>query len=386
MNIKNKILKSIDDLSHDIDKDMVNCAISNVITIIDRNIIKFDGGFPSACSNNLLYTKTDNHGWTTSFWTGLLWLAYYATDDPKYAAEAQKHTLSFYDRLINKYDFDTHDLGFLYSLSCVSAYKLTGDKFAAQTAVNAADELIKRFKEKGQFIQAWGATDDPAAYRLIIDCMMNLPLLYWCSEYTGDKKYYNIAYAHAQTCMDVIIRDDNSTFHTFYFNPYTGEKEKGVTAQGYSDDSCWSRGQAWAVYGTALTYRYTKDISFMKYNERVCEYFFNHLPDDLIPYWDLIFTDGTEERDSSAAAILACGLYESAKFINDTKLCSLYINTAKAIVNSLTKYYLADNSQESDGILLHSVYSKPGNTGVDESCIWGDYYYFEALLRTLQVL
>lgn len=383
MNINTDTLNAIKKISAELDKNILTKALSDVINTIDRNILKFKNGFPAACSKNLVYPITDNRGWTTAFWTGMLHLAYYTTEDLKYSKEASKHVQSFYKRYVDKYDFDTHDLGFLYSLSCVSAYKLTGDEFAAKLAVNAADELIKRFKEKGQFIQAWGSIDDPTAYRLIIDCMMNLPLLYWCSEYTGDRKYYDIAYAHAKTSMDVIIREDNSTFHTFYFDPVTGEKVKGVTAQGYSDDSCWSRGQAWAVYGSALSYRYTKDKSFMEYNKRVCEYFLNHLPDDLVPYWDLIFTDGNEERDSSAGAILACGLYESAEYIDDENLRKLYIDTAKAIVNSLTKYYLADNSQNLDGILLHSVYSKPGNNGVDEFCIWGDYYYMEALLRTL---
>lgn len=383
MDINEKIIDRIQaEASQLTDKKILN-ALGTVLDTIDMNIIKFGDEFPDAASKDLEYRLTDNHGWTTSFWTGMLWLAYYYSKDNKYKDAASKHIESFRQRYIDRYDFETHDLGFLYSLSCVSAYKLTGDEAAKDLAIKAADELIGRFKEKGQFIQAWGDKNDRTAYRLIIDCMMNLPLLYWASEVTGNNKYYDAAYAHAKTTMDVIIRDDYSTYHTFYFDPDTGEKDKGITAQGYSDSSCWARGQAWSVYGTALSYRYTSDDSFMMHNKKLAEYFLNRLPYDLVPYWDLIFTDGDEERDSSSAAILACGLLESSKYIDDDNIKEIYISAAKGMVNSLTDNYLSGKPEEKSGLIKHSVYSKPGGNGVDEFCIWGDYYYLEALLRCL---
>lgn len=385
MNINKNTIERIYKESELLTKEKITSTLKTVLETIDMNITKFGNKFPDAASNDLEYSLTDNHGWTTSFWTGMLWLAYYYTKDDKYKEAAEKHIESFRKRYEDRYDFETHDLGFLYSLSCVSAYKLTNDEAAKDLAIKAADELIGRFKEKGQFIQAWGDKNDRTAYRLIIDCMMNLPLLYWASEVTGDSKYYNAAYAHAKTTMDVIIRDDYSTYHTFYFDPDTGEKDKGITAQGYSDSSCWARGQAWSVYGTALSYRYTHDSSFMEHNEKLAEYFLNRLPEDLVPYWDLIFTDGNEERDSSSAAILACGLIESADYIEDSSIKELYINAARGMVNSLTDNYLSGKPEGRSGLIKHSVYSKPGNNGVDEFSIWGDYYYLEALLRCLDM-
>lgn len=385
MNISKNILENIDQNSLKLSKQDILTAIDSVLKITDSNMSVFRNQFPSPSSSNLKYSVTDNRGWTPSFWTGILWLAYYHTGISKYKHAAMANVESFKQRLEKKYDFDTHDIGFLYFLSCVSAYKLTHSQQSKNTAIAAADELIKRYKEKGEFIQAWGSVDDESAYRLIIDCMMNLPLLYWASQITSDKKYYNIAYSHAKTSMDFIIRSDSSTFHTFYFDPKTGKKVKGVTAQGYNDSSCWARGQAWAIYGTALSFRYTNDKKFLEYNSRVTQYFINHLPEDLVSYWDLIFTSGTEERDSSAAAIAVCGLIEASKFM-DSKTKDLYLKTAKAILYSLIKNYAAKAQPEAmpEGLILHSVYSKPASSGVDEFCIWGDYYYFEALLRSLK--
>lgn len=381
MDIKSSIKQKIADEAKLLTSDKLKETLDKIIIIIDRNMDIFKEAFPAPASKDLKYPIVNNRGWTSGFWTGILWLAYYYTKNDKYKDLAMKHVHDFRRRYEERFQFDTHDLGFLYSLSCVSAYKLTADEFAKETALKAADALMLRFQEKGQFIQAWGDINDRTAYRLIIDCMMNLPLLYWSSNITGDNKYYNAAYAHAKTSMDVIVRDDNTTFHTFYFDPDTGEKVKGITAQGYSDNSCWSRGQAWAVYGTALSYRYTNDNLFMDYNERVTEYFINHLSNDLVPYWDLIFTDGDEERDSSSAAITASGLIESAKYIRDEDKKVFYINSAKAMLNSLIDNYMPKLEDNLEGFILHSVYTKPGNSGVDEFSIWGDYYFLEALMK-----
>lgn len=381
--IDSKLQNRINSQSQALTLEKVERTIQTILSVIDRNMQTFKEDFPAAASKDLKYPITNNRGWTTGFWTGMLWLSFYHTKNDKYKKLALNHVKNFRERYEKRFQFDTHDLGFLYSLSCISAYKLTGDELAKETALMAADELMLRFKEKGQFIQAWGDINDRSAYRLIIDCMMNLPLLYWASEITGDEKYYNAAYAHAQTSMDVIVRDDNTTFHTFYFDPDTGDKVKGITAQGYSDNSCWARGQSWAIYGSALSYRYTKDKMFMDYNKRVADYFINRLPDDLVPYWDLIFTSGNEERDSSSAAITACGLIESVQYIKNDEQKNLYMNTAKAMLNSLIDNYMPNLEDNLQGLILHSVYTKPGNVGVDEFSIWGDYYFLEALLRIL---
>lgn len=351
-----------------------------VISKIDKNLSAFTTFFPSASSVDNVYKTTGNRDWTNSFWTGMLWLAYEYTGNEKYKSAAEFQCESFRTRLEKNENLDHHDIGFLYSLSCVEGYKITGDKRMRETAIMAADKLITRYHEKGEFIQAWGAVDDPDSYRLIIDCMMNLPLLYWASEETGDTKYHDIAEKHANTTMRTAIREDGSTFHTYYFNTKTGAPEKGVTHQGYADNSPWSRGQAWAVYGFPLSYRYTQDKNFIDEGVKITNFFLNRLPEDYVAYWDLTFTQGDEERDSSAASIAVCGLLELIS-LAQTEYNETYTNAVNAIMRSLKDNYTTKNNDKSNGILMHAVYSKPENNGVDECVIWGDYYYMEALMR-----
>ncbi|WP_413378205.1 glycoside hydrolase family 88 protein [Alkalihalobacillus sp. 1P02AB] len=386
--IKDEGIISIEKYSKDpeLTRDMVQIAFKGALQKIDRNLEAFTDQFPDAASVHNVYLPVDNtDGWTQSFWTGMLWLAYEVTGDEKYRSVAEVHVKSFQKRIDERLGTDTHDLGFLYSLSCVSAYKLTGSEEAKNTALKAADHLIERYKEKGEFIQAWGDVNDPNNYRLIIDCYLNLPLLYWASEVTGNKTYYNIAYKHAVTAMDVCIREDASTHHTFYFNPKTGEPIKGVTAQGYSDTSSWSRGQAWGIYGFPLSYKYTEDKQFIDVYKRVAHFYLNRLPEDYVPYWDLIFTYGDEERDSSAGSIAVCGFMEAVKWLDENDpMKKIYINASKSILKSLILNYTTEKVPESNGLLLHGVYSKPHHNGIDECNIWGDYYYLEALVRTLK--
>lgn len=356
-------------------------ALDFIIKKIDENLDEFTYKYPAPASVNNVYPAIDNTDWTNSFWTGMLWLAYEYTGDEKYRKVAEIQCEDFANRIDKQICVEHHDLGFLYTLSCIAGYKLTGNEKMKETAIKAADKLITRYKEKGQFIQAWGAVDDPKAYRLIIDCYLNLPLLYWASEVTGDKKYYDIAYHHAKTALENVFREDSSAFHTFYFNPETGAPDHGATAQGYSDDSSWARGQAWGIYGLPLSYIYTKDKNFLDTAEKVTNYFLNRLPEDYVCYWDLIFGDGSgQERDSSAAAIAICGMLELVKHINNEDYKEIYTNACAAITRSLTEKYTTVNTPESNGILLHAVYAKP-NGGVDECNIWGDYYYMEALMR-----
>jgi unsaturated chondroitin disaccharide hydrolase len=267
----------------------------------------------------------------------------------------------------------------------VSSYKLTGDEKAKEAAIMAADHLCKRFMEKGQFLNAWSNIDaiDPNNNFYIVDCLLNIPLLYWATEVTGDTKYSNIAEKHLQTTMDTIIRPDGSTYHSYYFNLETGEPIGGRTQQGYSDDSTWSRGQAWAVLGFALNYAYTKNQQDIECFKRVTDYFISHLPEDNVAYWDLVFTDGDEPRDSSASIIVICGILEMAKYLNDADM-DRYIKVAADMFNSIIDNYAADVDMNTDGLVVKASGSVPHNLGVSEPAIWGDYYYLEAIIRTLK--
>jgi unsaturated chondroitin disaccharide hydrolase len=364
----------------------VEGALEIVLKQIDENMGVYAKVFPDAASSNLTYQPVENvKSWTHGFWTGMLWLAYEVTGKSKYKDLAELQIETFKKRIDEQLGMDTHDIGFLYTLSCVSAFKLTGNEEAKQIALKAAKQLTARYKEKGEFIQAWGSIHDPTKYRFIIDCYMNLPLLYWASDMTGEQQYYDIAYKHAVTATDRIIRTDNSTYHTYYFDPQTGEPLKGTTSQGYSDDSCWSRGQAWGIYGLALSYKYAQDPKFLSAGKKVTDYLLNHLPEDYVPYWDLIFTSGDEPRDSSAGSIAVCGMMEMTKFMDDKDpQKSIYEEASKKMLNSLIEKCTTKETAPARGILLHGVYDLNTSRGVDEYTIFGDYFYMEALVRALK--
>ena len=201
---------------------------------IDKCIEDVGLDFPNEYSENNVYKKVANEfGWGNGFWSGILW----------------------------------------------HAYQLTGNEEAKRAAIKAADHLITRYQEKGQFIQAWGNVDDPKSYRLIVDCLLNIPLLYWASEVTGDKKYDQMAFNHFNSTVEVCCRADASTYHSYYFDPATGAPLKGVTHQGAFDDSAWARGQTWGIYGPMLTYIYKKSDKAMQVFKATTNYFLNELPE-----------------------------------------------------------------------------------------------------------
>ena len=383
-----------------IGKKQLNNAMVFAVHQILQILPDFTKKFPKAYSEGNFYKPTDNVDWTTGFWTGEIWLAYeYVTEHPEEFEEGTEKRLkdaadiqmeSFLYRIDHKIEVDHHDMGFLYSPSCVAGYKLTGSAIGKEAAIKAADQLLTRYHPIGEFLQAWGPMDAPENYRLIIDCLNNLPLLYWASSVTGDEKYREIAQKHIHTAVSNLIREDYSTWHTFFFDMKTGKPDHGATCQGYRDGSAWARGQAWGVYGLATAYKYTKEEKYIGLFKKVTEYFLLHLPKDLVPYWDLEFTDGDDQpRDSSSASIAACGMLEMSRYL-DEKDAAYYRELAGKIINSVYENYAVKSSEESNGLVLHSTYSNhsPYNTcnhyGVDECNIWGDYFYMEAMTRLLK--
>jgi len=370
----------------DLPREKLEYALNEAIKKIDFAIPTFTDKFPEHSSVNNVYEAVDNDtGWNTGFWTGILWHAYEMTGNEKYKEVALHQIPSFYERIDKKLGVDHHDMGFLYIPSCVAAYKLTGNELAKKSAIMAADQLITRYHEKGKFIQAWGEKGDPNDYRLIVDCLLNIPLLHWATKVTGDPKYREIALNHFDTTIEVCCREDASTYHTYFFDLETGAPKKGVTHQGASDDSAWARGQAWGIYGPLLTYIYEKNEKAMSVFKATASYYLNYLPKDYVAYWDLIFTDGDNEpRDSSSGAICVCGLLEGIKYMDENDpLRKIFVNATKRIMNSLIDNYLTKDIPESNGLLVRATYSKPGDTGVDEMNIWGDYFYMEAIHRML---
>ncbi|MDR7184043.1 unsaturated chondroitin disaccharide hydrolase [Microbacterium trichothecenolyticum] len=369
-----------------------DAAIAAALSTIRRNIAKFGGSYPDDTTVDDRYELRPaeggiplggNRGWTTSFRTGLLWLAWELTGDEDYGDAARIDAADFERRVRDEEDLDTHDLGFLYTLSTVAAWRLVGDPKARDASLLAADHLMRRFLEPAGIIQAWGDLSDPAQRgRTIIDSLMNMPLLTWAHEQTGEERFADAVVRHTAQLREHILRPDDSTFHTFYWDAETGEALRGGTEQGAADESCWARGQAWGIYGFAMNYAVTGDERLLEASRRCTEYFLRHLPADEVPFWDLVYTDGSDApRDSSAAAIAVCGLLELAKVEPDAERAAEWTARAHSILASLIANYTPVNAEDSDALILHSVYDLPKDNGVDEGTLWGDYFYLEALMR-----
>ncbi len=352
-------------------------ALDFIVKRVDDNLKLFSIIFPTSDSCNYRYGVYPNYEWTPGFWTGMIWLAYELTGDKKYLTAAKNQMQSYRDRMVHKVCIDTHDLGFIYSLSCVASYKLTGDEYDKETALMAADHLITRFHEKGKFIQAWGAMGAANNRRLIIDCLLNIPFLFWATEVTGDEKYKYVADNHLRTALGVITRPDYTTHHTYFFDSETGAPLYGRTAQGANDDSCWARGQAWGVTGTALNYKYVPEAFVSDLHTKITDTFINKLPKDFVPYWDMDFKpEDNEPRDTSSSAIAACGILEMAKYNKN----EAHLKVTSDMLNALIDNYLTENIPRANGILSDGMYSRPAGSN-PESNLWGDYFFFEALMR-----
>lgn len=367
-------------------REEVETAIQGVVEQTRVNLDYFGDRFPTPATSGQVYGVIDNVEWTSGFWTGLLWLCYEYTGDMIFRQRAEENVDSFLRRVEQRVELDHHDLGFLYSPSCVACYRLTGSGKARQAGILAADKLMERFQERDGFIQAWGTLGARDNYRMIIDCLMNIPLLYWAAQVTGDSRYRTAADRHYEKACNYLIREDASAFHTFYFDPETGEPLKGVTRQGYRDDSAWARGQAWGIYGIPLNYRENHNPASMQMFKAMTSYFLNRLPEDDVCYWDLIFGDGSgQSRDSSAAAVAVCGIHEMEKYLPEVDPDkTVYRQAMHRILCSLMEHYTGDTGKPGSPLLYHGVYSWHSGKGVDEGNIWGDYYYMEALMRFLR--
>lgn len=366
-----------------VDIRSVTDALDNVIQHLDLNIKVLGEKFPEPSTVQERYAIMSNTEWTNGFWTGMLWLAYEYTGKDQYRALAEKNVQSFANRIDQRIAVDHHDLGFLYSPSVVSAYQLTGSQLAKEAGIKAADQLLTRFNDKGGFIQAWGQKGAKDENRLIVDALLNIPLLYWATRVTGDHQYKQVADRHYETALQTVFRPNGSTFHTYFFND-SGQPVRGATRQGYSDDSAWARGQAWAIYGTALHYYDTHDAAAFQTFKAVTHFFLNRLPPDHVPYWDLIFQSGSgQSRDTSSAAITVCGMHEMLKYLPEADPDKqVYRAAMHAQLKSLIqKYAMPVDGQAVEPLLRHGVYSWHSNHGVDEGNLWGDYFYMEALIR-----
>lgn len=363
-------------------------ALEDSVEKVRANITRFGDQFPKVSKDgNGIYELNPNVDWACGFWPGMLWLAYEYTGDVQFRDKARETTESMRRRLQEERAIDHHDLGFLYSLSAVAHWKVERDEAARTLALQAADALMRRWRPKSGLIQAWGPANDPHnGGRIIIDCLMNLPLLYWASAQTGRGEYAEAARIHAEKTRRYIVRGDDSSYHTFYFDPENGQPVRGAAQQGWRDGSTWSRGQAWGIYGFALSYRYTGEERFLETARRMANYFVNHLPEDYVAYWDFdVPVEADTPRDSSASAIAACGLMELLEVLPEDHPNRPNLQEAMTkMMESLVKNYSTMGDPEAQGLLKHGSYSVIEGKSPDDYMIWGDYFYMQALMRLIR--
>jgi hypothetical protein len=317
--------------------------------------------------------------WTSGFFPGQLWLLYELTGKQTWEEQAEAFTRNIESQ---QYDLTTHDLGFKIYCSVGQGYSITKDEHYKEVIIQAARTLSKRFNRNTGTIRSWDNTKK-WAYPVIIDNMMNLELLFEATKLSGDSSFYKIAVTHANTTMKNHFRADYSSYHVVDYDSTTpGKVIKKTTHQGYADESAWARGQAWGLYGYTVCYRETKNKVYLQQAEKIAAYIFNHpnMPADLIPYWDFNAPDiPNEERDVSAATVMASALYELSVYSKNKKD---YLAKADSIIKNITVKYRSPIGDNKGFLLIHSTGSKPGGTEIDVPLSYADYYYMEALVRS----
>jgi unsaturated chondroitin disaccharide hydrolase len=358
----------------------VDAAWEQIVKKVERTSKRIGAHFPHA-SNNGQYDLAEPYWWTAGFWPGILWQVYRDTQKNELKKIAEKCEQQL-DAVIQNYDRLDHDMGFMWTLTSVAHYKLLGDEDSKRRALLVANLLMGRFNVNGNFIRAWNpwTEGEDNSGVAIIDCLMNLPLLYWASDETGDPRFKSLATKHADTVLEHFIRSDGAVHHIVRFDPETGERIEALGGQGYAPFSAWSRGAAWAIYGLALCYHYTNEVNYLEAAKRVAHFFLSHLPVDRVPSWDFRLPSKVEApKDSSAAAIAASGLLLIAEKVKKTE-SPIYQQAGERIVESLYKNY-GDWEGDEEGLILHGTSHFPEGKYTDNPLIYGDYFFVEAVAR-----
>lgn len=339
----------------------------------------------NAKENKLITSNTE--WWTSGFFPGTLWNIYHFTRDTLLRQEAERR-LALLEK--EKYNKGTHDLGFMMYCSFGNAYRITGKEEYKEVILTSAESLMGRYRPSIHSLQSW---DSSAAFRcpVIIDNMMNLELLCWASDEMREPKYKVVAIDHTNTTIRNHFRPDFSSYHVVDYDLSTGKPIAKKTAQGFSDESAWARGQSWGLYGFTVMYRFTNEKKYLEQARGIANFLLHHpkLPKDKIPYWDYNATDDpstnmkepNDYRDVSAGAIMASALLELAQYVEEKEQAE-YVSVAKTILRSLSSKKYRNKLGENGGFLLkHSVGSLPHHSEIDVPLTYADYYFIEALLR-----
>jgi len=323
------------------------------------------------------WTVTDGWPWTVGFYAGSLWMLYKHTGDTKWRDLAEVNQEGFAFR---QFDTGTHDLGFVVYVPYGHGLELTGNQDFVTIINNAAKSLATRFELPGVF-RSWnnGGQDNPREVKVIIDNMMNLELMFKASLFTGNKNFWDMAVSHADNTIREHYRPDWGTYHVVAYDDTTGAVLRKYTGQGYAADSTWARGHAWGIYGYTTTYKYTGDIKYLEVAENAAEYYIDHLPEDLVPFWDFQAPNETsyQPRDTSAASIVSCAFLELYEVTGK----ALYLDLADRILNSLinSSYFTEGiDAYQIPSILVNGTVHYTNND-FNTAITYGDYYFLKAL-------
>lgn len=384
------------------EREKVMAHLDTVIHFIKSNIARIGDRNPKIGNAHNQWEYCGAYDWVSSFWVGQLWLSYQLTSDQTFRNSAEMRKSYFQNMLLDPFWLD-HDLGFQYSLSAVAQYKLTGCEESKMMGIRAADHLLHRFRKVGGYIVAWNDTHplalekpDVIQGKSIIDSLQNTALLFWASEVTGAPRYREVAIRHSETLMKHIVRDDFSTFHSFNFDPVYQTPVKGETFQGYADDSCWARGQSWAIHGFAQTYQYTRDHAFLTMAKKLARHAVENISEDGVPVWDYrLPREEIQYKDSSAGAITAAGLLLIAQCIEDQALdlpkqfgereellaeAKQFSDWGMFLLHGLMAMCDLTHDKSAHGLLAQGAsFVKVGLC--NNMLPYGDYYYLEALMR-----
>jgi unsaturated chondroitin disaccharide hydrolase len=339
--------------------------------------------FPHVTDKTGKYQLEKPQWWTAGFWPGILWQVYQNTKDQDLKSIAIKCENELAEVLNDPTQMD-HDAGFMWSLSSVYQYQIENDENAKVHALHAANLLAARFNIKGHYLRAWndGVDREDNSGTVIIDSAMNLPLLFWASVETGDPRFKHIAISHADTLLKHFVREDGSVQHMVLFDAEEGTVLQKVGGQGFAEKSAWARGSAWALYGFALAYKYTKQERFLKASMLVANYFLMHTEKTKIALWDFRIPENTSNckydyLDSSANAIAACGCLLLSQIVISSEQRYYYAG-AERLLKDLVDYAI-DFGGEQQGILQHGTGHFPAQRNLDTTLIYGDYFFVEAI-------
>ncbi len=325
------------------------------------------------------YRDLPSSWWCSGFFPGSLWYLYENTKDVKWEKSARLWTAAVEKEQYNK---GTHDLGFMMFDSFGNELRLTKDPHAKKVLIQSAKSLASRFDPKVGLIKSWNSFKGGFTYPVIIDNMMNLELLFWASRETGDPTFHDIAITHADNTIKNHFRSDYSSYHVICYDE-NGKVLVKKQHQGYQDESTWSRGHAWAIYGYVTMYRETKDKKYLDFAQKITDFYLNHpnLPADKIPYWDFSAPNiPNEERDASAGAITASALLELSTY-SGAKGKRYYADAVKMLESLSSPAYRAALGENNNFLIKHCVGAKGLNSEIDVPLVYADYYYLEGLLR-----